>query len=173
MPHELHYTSFTPLAPIIITIILILLPLHRLHLHLSSDPPLPILTHQPILAPLPQIFERQLLGASQTLNRADTLQRRFQKVLEARLAADFLEGALHGNRVGAHHGAGVDAENGEVVVLADEVGARHDPAGAVEGDRGEDVALGGRVGFVHIKLGFIEGVGEDHGCGLDKSHQYD
>lgn len=59
------------------------------------------------------------------------------------------------------------------MVLADEVGARHDPAGAVEGDRGEDVALGGRVGFVHIKLGFIEGVGEDHGCGLDKSHQYD
>lgn len=67
----------------------------------------------------------------------------------------------------------VDGEDGEVVVLADEVGARHDVPGAVEGDRGHDVAGFWVVVCVHFVVALIEGVGEDHGCGLGVSLAFD
>jgi hypothetical protein len=162
IPHTL--ISLVLLIPVLI---IILLPLHSLHLHTALHLPFLIPRNDPILAAVPQILERKFLGAPKTFNIPNPLERRIQKLFEARLAADLVEGALHGYRVGTHDGVGVYAEDGEVVVLADKIGARHDEAGAVERDFREDVAGGRGVGRFHGERGFVEGVGEDHCSGLE------
>jgi hypothetical protein len=156
------YRTFLPpplprAASIIILVLLGLL--HSLHLHTPRLPPLLIPRRKLVLAPVPQILKRQLLGTAQTLNIGNPVQGGFEELFKARLGTDLVEGALHGHAVGAHHGVAVDGEDAELVVAADEVGARHDEARAVQGEFGQDVAVLRGVGGVHFVVAVVEGVG--------------
>jgi hypothetical protein len=83
--------------------------------------------------------------------------------LEAWLGADFAEGVLHGDAVGAEHTLRVNVDDVDVVERPGVVCSRDDLAGFVEGDLWERAVAVWGVGF----LAADEFAGEDHCGGLN------
>jgi hypothetical protein len=121
---------------LVVIIIIVFLGSHSLHLNPLIHIPFPVARRNFILAAFPQILESELLGTTKTLNISNAIYRFLEKLVEARLRANVVESTLHGNAVGTDPGVAVNGKDGEVVVLADEVGSRHDVAGLVEGKFG-------------------------------------
>lgn len=126
---------------IVLTIVVVLLRLfHSLHFHTPRLLTLLIPRREFVLPTIPKILERKLLRAAKRLNTANAIERRLEELLKAGLRTDVVERALHGHAVGAHHGVAVDGEDGQFVVLPDEVGARHYEACTVKWEFRQDVA---------------------------------